>query len=105
MDAAVTGERGLPPFGRTASVIAAHGEEEFDLSLLPLEKYASLSGALARGEPRDAALARHGLTAIAFEILAGAWSQRFRREPPLLERFKELAKASAATGGRGEGQR
>jgi hypothetical protein len=104
MDAVTTEDRGLPAVRRQGSVDSARGEENLDLSLLPLEKYASLSGALARGEPRDAALARHGLTAGAFEILASAWVQRFQREPQLLERFKELAKSNIAAGKLGDGK-
>ena len=64
-----------------------------------------MSGALARGESREATLKMFGLTAGAFEILAKAWAQRFRREPSLLEKFKELARSNAAAGRRGEGQR
>ncbi len=73
-------------------------DEEADVSLLPLETFAAVSGALARGESREAALAKHGLTSATFDVLAKAWAQKFQREPQLLERFKELAKSSAATG-------
>jgi hypothetical protein len=67
-----------------------------DFALLPLETYASLSGALARGEPRADALARHRVSEEVFDRLAKAWAQRFQREPHLLVRFKELARSGAA---------
>ena len=80
-------------------------EEELDLSLLPLETYASVSGALASGESREVAVASHGLTVQTFEILARAWAQRFRREPHLLQKFTDLARSRAAAGRRCDGQR
>jgi hypothetical protein len=61
---------------------------------MTLEKYASVSGALARGEPQEALLARHGLTVVAFELLAKAWGQRFQKEPHLLEEFRTLARTA-----------
>jgi hypothetical protein len=79
----------------------APGREHLDLTLLPLETYAKLSAALARGELREAALRRHGLTPAAFDILARAWAQKFQQEPALLERFKELARGGMARGGDG----
>lgn len=105
-NALVVAERDVLPFGHleTPGPGRDDAEEEFDLSLLPLETYASLSGALASGESRDVAVARHGLTVQAFEILARAWAQRFQREPRLLEKFRELARSSAAAGRRGESQ-
>lgn len=105
--ALVAADRGVLPFGRleTPSQVLADAEEELDLSLLPLETYASLTGALASGESRDVAVKRHGLTVAGFEILARAWAQRFKREPHLLEKFKDLARSSAAAGRRGESQR
>ncbi len=93
------------PFGDSepARPAEAHeGREEADFALLPLETYASVSGALARGEPREEALARHGVTAEVFERLTRAWSQRFPREPHLLARFKDLARGNTASGRRGE---
>jgi hypothetical protein len=107
VNAPMTVERGLLPFARseTPGPGAAEGGDDSDLSLLPLETYASVSGALARGESREATLKRCGLTVEAFEILARAWAQRFQREPNLLEKFKELARSSVAAGRRGEGQR
>jgi hypothetical protein len=100
-------KKGALPFSRPEQPHAGHAEtgEEPDLAQLPLETFAEVSGALARGESRDAALARHGLTSAAFDLLAKAWAQRFQREPQLLERFKELAKISAAIGRGGGGQR
>jgi hypothetical protein len=81
---------------------AAEAKDDADLAQLPLETYASVSAALARGEPRPEALARHGLRAEAFDKLAKAWAQRFQREPHLLARFKELAKGMAGPGRQGE---
>lgn len=100
-------QQGAHPFARSETSDSRHAGtgEEPDLALLPLETFAVVSGALARGESRDAALARHGLTSAAFDALATAWSQRFQREPQLLERFKELARSSAAMGRGGDGQR
>ena len=92
------------PEGRPGSATPDAGPAEAREEL-PLETFALVSGALARGESRDVALARHGLTSAAFDVLAKAWAQRFQREPQLLDRFKELARSSAATGRPGEGQR
>jgi hypothetical protein len=106
VNAAVGDERSALPFIRAERPGQGPAEtgEDLDLSLLPLETYASVSGALARGDSREATLKRYGLTAPAFDIFARAWAQRFQREPSLLEKFKELARSSAA-GRRDEGQR
>jgi hypothetical protein len=99
--------QGPLPFARPDLPEHGRGEvrEELDFSLLPLESYASVSAALARGESREAALSKLGLTSAAFDILARAWAQRFQQEPKLLERFKELARSGAAGGTGGEGPR
>jgi hypothetical protein len=81
---------------------AAETSEEIDLAAFPLEAYASVSGALARGESREEALAKHRLSAELFDKLAKAWAHRFEREPHLLARFKELARTSAASRRRDE---
>lgn len=74
---------------------ATPAPEEVDLAAFPLEVYATITGALARGEAREEALARHRLDAASFDKLAKAWAQRFAKEPQLLVRFKELARTSA----------
>jgi hypothetical protein len=92
-------ERGRLPFapspaeppGRSEPRATADHVDEGDLTQLPLETYASVCAALARGEPRPEALARYGLTAETFDRLGKAWSQRFQHEPQLVARFKELA--------------
>jgi hypothetical protein len=73
---------------------------DLDLALYPLERYAALTGALARGEPREQVLAEHQLTPALFENLAHAWGARFAGDPPLLDRFKALARSSASQGPR-----
>ena len=86
------------PFMRPAAQRSASGQEphgDADFALLPLETYAGVTRALARGEPRDATLAANNLTAETFERLARAWSRRFQGEPHLLARFRELAKEDA----------
>jgi hypothetical protein len=80
-------ESGAVPFAKPA--------EPPPVALLPLETYASVTAALAGGEPRDAVLARHRLTSEAFDAQARAWAQRFQRQPHFLERFKELVRSSA----------
>lgn len=71
--------------------------DEVDLSPMPLATFAEISGALARGEPREEALAKHGLSAETFSKLAQGWAQRFLQDPALAATFKELARASAST--------
>lgn len=71
--------------------------DEVDLSPMPLATFAEISGALARGEPREEALAKHGLSAETFSKLAQGWAQRFQQDPALAATFKELARASANT--------
>ena len=89
-------EQGALPFGRQP------GQDEADFALLPLETYASLTRALARGEPREEALARHRVAADVFDRVAKAWAARFQREPHLFARFKELATGNAQAGRKGE---
>jgi hypothetical protein len=79
--------RGALPFGRPDQ-----SREDADVAALPLETYASVTRALARGEPREEALKKHGLGAEAFDKLARAWAPRLQRNPHLMERFKELVK-------------
>lgn len=74
--------------------------DELDLALHPLDSYAALTGALARGEPREQVLAEHHLTPALFEKLAHAWGARFAGDPQLLERFQSLARSSASQGPR-----
>ncbi len=81
------------PFARPEHQPAAGADVDF--SLLPLETYASVSGALARGEPRAETFARHNVSPETFERLARAWARRFQDEPHLLTRFRTLAKGSA----------
>jgi hypothetical protein len=71
---------------------------EIDLARYPLELYASITGALARGEPRAQVLAERGLTPALFEKVAHAWGARLAAEPQLLQRFKALARSSAEQG-------
>lgn len=68
------------------------GAEDVDFAQLPLATYAGVTGALARGEPRDEVLQRHGVRPEVFDTMAKAWAQRFQREPHLLETFKSLVK-------------
>jgi hypothetical protein len=71
--------------------------EEVDFALLPLETYAGVTRALARGEPREATLAANNLTAETFERMARAWARRLQGDPHLLARFRELAKGGASS--------
>jgi len=73
-----------------------------EVPLLPLETYASVTGALARGEARDEVLARHGLSADTYAKMARGWTDRFGRDPHLLATFQELARNSAASPRRSE---
>jgi hypothetical protein len=93
-------QQGPLPFAPAVPAAPAAPPEEGDFALLPLETYASVSGALARGEAREEALAKHHISAEEFDRLAKVWSQRFQREPHLFARFKELATGSAAAAGR-----
>lgn len=56
---------------------------------LPLERYATVTAALASGEARADVLARHGLTDERWHTLVGAWGERFEREPELMTQFRE----------------
>jgi hypothetical protein len=69
---------------------------EVDLGKYPLELYAALTGALARGEPREKVLAEYRLTPTLFDTLAHAWGARLTADPELLVRFTALARSSAA---------
>lgn len=99
-------QRGALPFASSSVSRIAAGEasnegrppEDADLSSMPLATYAEISGALARGQSREEALAKHGLSAEAFNRLAQGWARRFQEDPALLATFKELAKLSAAAG-------
>jgi hypothetical protein len=84
--------RGALPFKTDAP---AGGSDSGDSAQLPLETYAAVSGALARGVPRETALAKYNLLPEDFDRLAKAWAQRFQREPHLLDKFKELASNAA----------
>ena len=92
-------KRGALPFGAlpepSPPSVAASGSD-FDFARFSLEVYASVTGALARGEPRDAVLVRHSMSPEAYDRMAKAWAQRFQREPHLLAWFQELARNSAA---------
>ncbi|MFT3770165.1 MAG: hypothetical protein QM820_32450 [Minicystis sp.] len=87
-------ERGPLPFAHPEP---STSDEDRGEALPPLETYAGVTGSLARGEPRDEVLARHGLSAEAYDRMTKAWAQRFQREPHLLTRFQELARSSAAS--------
>jgi hypothetical protein len=89
-----------PPPGSPSTVALPAMGDEIDLAQYPLELYASLTGALARGETREQVLAAHHLTPALFEKLARAWGARFRSDPQLLERFQTLARSSASQGAR-----
>ncbi len=71
--------------------------EDLDLSLFPLEVYAAISGALARGEPRSAVFAKHRLTDEFYDALGVAWGLRFQKEPELGARYREMARREAHT--------
>ena len=71
--------------------------EDVDLSLFPLEKYAEISGALARGDARSTVLAKYRLTDDFYDALGMAWGARFQREPELGERYMEMARREART--------
>jgi hypothetical protein len=85
-----------PPPGSPSTVALPVMSDEIDLALYPLERYAAVTGALARGEPRDQILSEHHLTPALFEKLAHAWGARFAGDPQLLDRFKALARSSAS---------
>jgi hypothetical protein len=85
--------RGSLPFVRPDQQGPAGADVDF--SLLPLETYASVSGALARGEPWAETFARHNVSPETFERLARAWARRLQDEPHLLARFRTLAKGGA----------
>jgi hypothetical protein len=82
------------PFAPAPAAPAAPAE--VDLSKYPLELYAALTGALARGEPREKVLAECRLTPALFDTLAHAWGARLTADPELLVRFTALARSSAA---------
>ena len=92
-------ERGPLPFGRPE---APPTVDDAAAPLPPLETYAGVTGALARGEPRDEVLARHGLSPDAYAKMAKGWGDRFGRDPHLLATFQELARNSAASSRRSE---
>lgn len=56
---------------------------------LPLERYASLTAALASGEARADVLARHQLSEERWRELVSAWGERFEREPELMTQFRD----------------
>ncbi len=90
MSDAVASARAAMPFSR-AEGPPPKSSQEVDLEALPLETFAALSAALARGESREGVLAKHGLTSAAFDAIAAAWGRRLQREPNMLARFNELA--------------
>jgi hypothetical protein len=90
MSDAVASACAAMPFSR-AEGPPPKSPQEVDLEALPLETFAALSAALARGESREGVLAKHGLTASAFDAIAAAWGRRLQREPNMLARFNELA--------------
>ena len=84
------------PFGAAAD--AASQADPADLRRMPLDAYAQVSAALARGEDRDAVLGRHGLTRPVFEDLARGWARRFGEDPALLETFRDLVRSGGPPG-------
>jgi hypothetical protein len=98
---AAMAQRGLLPFASAAPAHVAPVQaapagaaptEAQASEPLSLETYAAITGALARGEPREHVLSRHGVTAEAFDEQARAWSRRSQNEPELVARFKELVR-------------
>lgn len=81
-----------PPPAPT-STAATQALPGFDFDRYPLDLYARITGALARGEPRDDVLAAHELTSDLFDKIARAWTARFNSEPALFTRFKELVRS------------
>lgn len=73
-----------------------------DFARYPLELYARVTAALARGEPRDEVLAAHQLNTDLFDSIARAWTTRFRDEPALLERFRGLVRGRGGQGQQGD---
>ena len=95
-------KKSLTPFVRSESA-AGHAPGgvagDVDLTRMPLEVYAAISGALARGEAREEVLRRYGVNAEVFGKLASGWAPRFEREPHLYARFVELARRPPSTSG------
>ena len=73
-----------------------------DFARYPLELYARVTAALARGEPREEVLAAHQLNTDLFDSIARAWTTRFRDEPALLERFRCLVRGRGGQGQQGD---
>ena len=70
-----------------------------DMPPASLDTYAAVTGALARGEAREAVLVAHGLSPEDFDKLTRAWAARFERDPALLAHFKDLARQATARRG------
>ncbi len=58
-----------------------------DLSMMPLERYAELTLALAGGEPRESVLRRFVLTEDIWMALARAWGEQIASKPELRAEF------------------
>jgi hypothetical protein len=80
------------PFGAEASPGGSIDPRNIDLSLFPLEKFASISGRLAKGESRETVLGEHRLSEGLYRLLATAWAKRFDADPAVRARFAALAK-------------
>jgi hypothetical protein len=72
--------------------------DEVDLQRYPLELYAAITGALARGEPREQVLTAHQLAPELFDRIGKAWAARFAEDPPLRARFQDLARQAVSQG-------
>lgn len=64
-------------------------QEDVDLSMFPIERYAELSVALADGEDRAAVLRRFVLTEAMWKAVTHAWGARISAEPALRQAFNQ----------------
>jgi hypothetical protein len=94
-------KQGAVPWQREETAASPRPAEAAEPPLLPLATYAEICAALARGEAREDALSRRGLTPDAFDRLARGWSERFQLDLELMATFKEMVRSSAAGGPKG----
>ncbi|MFO0613163.1 MAG: hypothetical protein U0414_11265 [Polyangiaceae bacterium] len=75
------------PFHRASSPTSGAKPMRVDLGMMPLERYADLSFALASGEPRELVLRRFVLTEDVWQAVAAAWGEKIRSDPSLKASF------------------
>jgi hypothetical protein len=86
------------PEGGPSTAVLPVMSDEIDLRQYPIELYAAITGAIARGAFRDRVLAAHHIAPELFDRIAKAWGARFAAEPHLLARFQELVRSHGAGG-------